>query len=105
MAIFLLVFFCPSVWASWAGVTTGKINSISVAAGNNYGFRIAIAGAPKLCGNEHTWAYLNESHSNYNTYVSVLLAAKMADKEVVIYTHQEQTSGNAYCSIGHIVLK
>ncbi|GAB1623977.1 hypothetical protein AAOGI_40270 [Agarivorans albus] len=99
------MFFSSNVFAAWDGVTVGKISSLDVTSGNNYGFRINLKGAPKLCGNNHTWAYVNESHSNYKTYVSVLLAAKMADKEVVLYTNQEQKSGANYCSIGYLVLK
>jgi hypothetical protein len=91
--------------ASWGGTVAGKINSIDVAPGQNYGFRVSLINAPKLCGNNHTWAYLNESDSNYKTFVSVLLAAKMADKQVVLYTNNESSSGKSYCHIGYIVLK
>jgi len=91
--------------AAWDGTLLGKINSIDVAPGQNYGFRISLVGFPKICGNDNTWAYLNESDSNYNTYVSVLLAAKMADKNVVVYTKRETSSGHNYCHIGYISLK
>ena len=39
--------------AAWDGVTNGEIDKIDVTAGTNYGFRIILKGAPKLCGNDH----------------------------------------------------
>ena len=106
--LFTLITFgilSPNVHAAWDGITTGKIHTISVAGGENYGFRITLSGTPKLCGNTHTWAYLNESHSNYQTFVSVLLAAKMADKKVTLYTTKEVPSGNEHCRNGFIGLQ
>jgi len=94
-----------NLYASWDGILAGKINAIDVAPGENYGFRVSLTNRPKLCGNNHTWAYLNESDSNYQTFVSVLLAAKMADKQVVLYTNIENTSGQSYCHIGYISLR
>ncbi|ALQ07358.1 hypothetical protein WNY97_10520 [Pseudoalteromonas fuliginea] len=94
-----------SALASWDGALAGKINTIDVAPGQSYGFRVSFIGAPKLCGSSHAWAYLNESDSNYNTFVSVLLAAKMGDREVVIYSNKETSSGQDYCHIGYIALK
>jgi hypothetical protein len=101
----LLLIFSTNVFASWDGILAGKINAIDVAPGQNYGFRVSLINAPKLCGNNHTWAYLNESDSNYQTFVSVLLAAKMADKQVTLYTKIESTSGHDYCHIGYISLR
>ncbi|MBA6233639.1 MULTISPECIES: hypothetical protein [unclassified Colwellia] len=98
-------FLSTNALASWDGTVAGKINSIDVAPGQNYGFRVSLINSPKLCGNNHTWAYLNESDSNYKTFVSVLLAAKMADKQVVLYTNHENSSGQSYCHIGYMVLK
>ena len=99
-----LLILSTNVFGAWDGTVSGKISSINVTGGQNYGFRISLANSPKLCGNNNTWAYLNESDSNYKTYISVLLAAKMADKNVVVYTNQEKTSGQSYCHIGYIVL-
>lgn len=71
---------------SWDGEVTGLIKQIDVTGGEDYGFRVQLEGGPSLCANAHTWAYLNASDSNYNAYVSVLLAARMAQKTVTIYT-------------------
>lgn len=86
---------------AWDGQVTGVIQNIDVTAGENFGFRIALKDAPKLCGNNNTWAFLFESDSNYKTFVSVLLAAKLAERSVVIYTNQD---ASGYCHIGYISL-
>ena len=92
--------------AAWDGTNSGKIHGIDVAApGDNYGFRISLDdGTTKMCGNNHTWAYLNETDSNYQTFVSVLLAAKMAEKSVIVYTNKDSSS-NEYCHIGYIGMR
>lgn len=74
--LFSLLLLSTNALAAWDGTVSGKISSINVTGGENYGFRVSLANSPKLCGNNHTWAYLNESDSNYKTYISVLLAAK-----------------------------
>jgi hypothetical protein len=105
--IFLvLVFslFSTSGYA-WDGYVTGKITTVDVAGGANYAFRVTLEGAPTLCNSNHTWAYINTSNSNYQTYVAVLLAAKMSGSTVTIYSNQEQSSGNGYCRIGYISLR
>ncbi|WP_054113230.1 hypothetical protein [Marinagarivorans algicola] len=88
---------------SWDGAVTGKVSKVDVTSAENYGFRIVLEGEPALCGNSIKWAYLNSSASNYQTYVSMLLAAKMAQSTVTIYTHQ--TGSSKYCSIGYISVR
>ncbi len=105
-SFFLSIIFSLNVSAAtWDGTESGQVHSVNVASGENYGFRVTLSGAPKLCGNAHSWAYLNESQSNYQTFVSVLLAAKMSDKRVTLYTTKETTSGNEYCRIGYVDLR
>lgn len=99
----LLVAFFSCTILAWDGSVAGKIHSIEVTQGNNFGFRITLEGAPKFCGNENSWAFLNELDSNYQTYVSVLLAAKAAKLDVIIYSTRENVSG--YCRIGHILVQ
>ena len=66
---------------------TGYIEQIDVAAGNNLGFRVLLKGVDFECGNKDTrQAYLNDTDSNYETFTSVLLAAKMSKTKVRIYT-------------------
>jgi len=101
----MLSVLSQSVFAAWDGSVTGEIKTIEVTAGENYGFRVILTGNPQLCGNSHTWAYIKESDSNYQTYVSVLLAAKMGNKKVQLLTTKETSSGNEYCHIGYMRLK
>lgn len=104
---FIFGFICLvlSVHAfAWDGNVSGKIYSVDVTGGENYGFRVSLDnGSKALCGNNHKWAYVNESFSNYQTYVAVLLAAKMAEKTVVLYTNQRGSNG--YCEIGYISIR
>lgn len=90
--------------SAWDGNTVGKIRSVDVTGGNNYGYRVTLVNYPALCGNSNSWAYINESDSNYQVYVSLLTAAYMANKTVIIYTTAETTSGNGYCHIGYITV-
>jgi hypothetical protein len=103
LSLFLLVISFSA--SAWDGTVSGKVFTIDVTGGTNYGFRVTLSGGPKLCGNDHAWAYLNDNDSNYNTYVSVLLAAKLADRTVTIYTNRKGGTTNGYCHIGYIVLK
>ena len=93
-----------SSYATWSGVTNGIIKNVDVTSAENYGFRIALEDHPKLCGNEHTWAYLNKSDSNYETYVAVILAAHMSQKPIIIYTRRKNSEPNGYCHIGYVTL-
>jgi len=61
--------------AIWDGEILGKIKQIDVNSGENFGLSVYLKNTPKMCGSEHTSAYLNESESNYNTYLQVLLMA------------------------------
>lgn len=90
--------------AAWDGTVTGKIKEIHVTNGNNFGFRVVLEGSPKLCGNNSEWAYINESDSNYNTFISVLTAVKAAGQNVRLYTKQKDGDPDGYCQIGYIVV-
>lgn len=87
---------------AWDGMTNGHIRTIDVTGGNNYGFRVSLEGGPPLCGNSHTWAYINETDSNYQTYVAVLLAAKAAKQSVTLYTNRQNNASDGFCHIGYI---
>jgi len=90
---------------SWDGSESGKIYQVDVTSGTNYGFRVSLSGAKKLCGNDHAWAYVNETDSNYNTYVAVLLAAKAAQQTVTLYTNRKDNSSAGYCHLGYITVR
>lgn len=101
----LLTFFTTQAFAAWDAVTTGTIAQIDVTSGNNYGFRISLKNSPQLCANEHRWAYLNENDSNYNVYVSVLMAAKAANQTVIVFTNRKDNSPTGFCHIGYIAVR
>jgi len=100
----ILILFSNQTLAAWDGHVSGKIARVDVTSGNNYGFRVILSGSPKLCGNEHAWAYINESDSNYAVYVSVLLAAKAASQTVTLYVTRKGGAANGYCHIGYIAV-
>ena len=101
----LIFLFLSQSTLAWDGVASGKIKGIDIAPADNYAFRVSLSGTDgtliNQCGS-HTWAYLNKASSNYEVFVSALLAAKMAQTNVAIYTSKESTSGNDYCHIGYI---
>ena len=105
LASFLLLFAMGAYSGIWDGNATGKILQFDVTSGNNYGFRISLKGRPKLCGNQHNWAYINERDSNYKVYVSALMAAYTAGKKVTVYTKRKDRLENGYCHIGHISVR
>lgn len=83
--LFACIFLSTPSHAELYSSKTGLIKQIDVAAGNNRGFRVFLKDTPFECGSGQTYAYLNESASNYNTYVSVILAAKMSKTPIRIY--------------------
>lgn len=80
---------------------TGYIQQIDVSAGNNLGFRVLLKDADFECGNGSRQAYLNDTDSNYDTFTSVLLAARMGKVKVRIY-NVEGVSQN--CRINYVIL-
>ena len=103
-AFILGVLFTPLSFA-WDGSVSGKISGVDVTGGTNYGFRVYLSGSPAMCGNDHKWAYINENDSNYQVYVSALLAAKAMNSNVVIYSNRKDGDENGYCKIGYIMVR
>lgn len=60
---------------------------------------------PKLCGNQFDWAFLNETDSNYKTFVSVLLAAKASQMSVTLHTNRTGGLDSGYCQIGYLSVR
>lgn len=89
----------PAIAFAWDGVITGKIETIHVTGGGNYGFRVTLRGSPAACGNANGWSYLNDTDSNYKVYVAVLLLAKAQQSSVTIYSNKD---ASGYCNIGYI---
>jgi hypothetical protein len=104
--LLILCTFLISVSASaWDGVVPGVISAIHITGGNNYDVRVYLAGTPKLCGNEHNWAYLNETDANYNVFVSSLLAAKATGDDVILYSTRKNDAADGLCRIGYLEIK
>ncbi|USH03731.1 hypothetical protein K6Q96_06985 [Grimontia kaedaensis] len=101
---FMFAIISPPLFA-WDAVKSGKILDMHVTGGGNYDLRVVLQGRPKLCGNNNDWAYINESDANYQSYLSVLLSAKVADRTVELYATRESSSGKGYCKIGYMILK
>lgn len=83
---------------AWDGVVSGNIYAVEITGGNNFGFRVFVSGVTNMCGSGSNWAYLNETDSNYKTYVAAILAAKAQGSSVTVYSTLE----NGYCHIGYI---
>jgi hypothetical protein len=104
IAVIFFTLFSNQVFA-WDGSEFGKIYQVDVTSGTNYEFRVSLNGAKRLRGNDHAWAYVNETDSNYNTYVAVLLAAKAAQQTVTLYTNRKDNSSTGYCHLGYITVR
>jgi hypothetical protein len=94
-----LLLASPSAF-SWDGTVAGKIQTIEVAPGGNYGFRVSLVGSPSMCTGGTTWAFLNDTDSNYKIYVATMLLAKAQGLGITIFTSAE----GGYCRIGYIVV-
>jgi hypothetical protein len=89
-----------AAWA-WDGAVSGTINGIDVTDGA-YAFRIDLVGAPALCGNTNTWAFVDVNNPDYKTYVALLLSAHAAGRSVLVYTTRE---ASGYCRIGYVRMR
>lgn len=86
---------------AWDGTPSGKVSTIEVTAGSNYGFRVWLdAGQQALCNGGTAFAFLNETDSNYKVYVASLLMAKAQGSAVTVYL----TNVNGFCHIGHLAV-
>lgn len=87
---------------AWDGTVNGTINSLESTGAGNYPFRVTMVGAPALCGNANTWAYLSDADRNYKVNVALLLSAKAQGRTVILYANQDT---NSYCQIGYIAMQ
>lgn len=92
-----LLFAAPTAFA-WDGVATGTISTFQVTQGGNYGFRVTLNNMANMCTGGPGWAYLNDTDSNYKTYVAAILYAKAQGSNVTVYSTLE----GIYCHIGYI---
>lgn len=100
----LAALIIPQPAFAWDGVKTGRVTQLDVTGGNNFGVRIIIEGVDEMCGpGSANFAYLNDTASNYQIYVSALLAARSTGARVTIYTTATMTPFGKFCEIGYFV--
>ncbi|MEO7496585.1 MAG: hypothetical protein ABIT83_11445 [Massilia sp.] len=93
----LLIVSAP-IASAWDGVQTGKLIRVDVTAGDNFGLRIFLADVGTMCSGGPSWAFLNDTDSNYKTYLAILMLAKMQGNSVTVFSTQE----NGFCRLGYI---
>jgi hypothetical protein len=98
IALAVLWFAGAGTAHAWDGTVSGAVYAVEITGGNNFGFRVFISGVTNMCGSGSNWAYLNESDSNYKTYVAAILAAKAQGSPVTVFSTLE----GGYCHIGYI---
>jgi hypothetical protein len=85
---------------AWDGVMSSQIASFEVTTGSNFGLRVILAGTPTMCAGGPNWAYLNDTDSNYKTYIAMFMLAKAQGSSVTVFT----TLSGGYCHIGYIAI-
>ena len=78
------------------------MSQLDVTAGTAYGLRVYLAGVSSaMCtGSSTNWAYLNNTDSNYSTYLAALLMAKATGARVTLYL----TFAAGQCQIGYLTV-
>ena len=92
--------FAASPLLAWDGAKTGKVSSVEATNVENSGFRIHLAGVTDMCGGQTEWAYINQTHNNYEVITSLLISAWLSEKTVTLYT----SNVNGSCLIGHVTV-
>lgn len=99
LSLFVVIGFSPAARA-WDGTPSGTITIIDVTT-DSYSFRVNLTGAPAMCGNANTWAYLSSADPNYSAFAAALLSAKAMGNAVVLYTTRD---ASGYCHVGYVSL-
>jgi len=99
----LVVVLLSSPVFSWDGVVEGKISRLDVSNGDVAGYRVMLKNVSSMCTRGWDWAYLNHNDTNYNAFISTLLAAKVSGTTVKIHSNHDASS-QQYCHIGYIML-
>jgi len=99
--MFVLAFFtiiCTAKADTWVA-TAGKILRVEIREGD---LRLLFEGTPALCGNGTNWAYASRFKPNYDSFLSTLLAAKMAEKGITLYS---TVDASGLCEIQAVYLQ
>ncbi len=91
----------------WDGLERIKITRIDVTGGENFGFRVYADSSDLLndTDKEHrptNWAYINESDSNYKTFVALLTTAYTLDYTVQLRVIEDD---RGFAKIHYIVIE
>jgi len=98
--ISLLLLPIHSYGVPFDGSGKGKLGLVEVSGELPYSFMVRLVVEKPMCGPDTSkWAYVSQDDANYNAFVSVILATKLADKTVDIYS--EKISPDK-CKIVHI---
>lgn len=79
----------------------GQIEQLQFVSGH-MSLRVTLTGAPRMCGSEWTYGFLDEKDVNYQAIVSALLSARASRAPVEIYSRQD---ASGYCRIEMVTLK
>lgn len=99
-ALFSVFLSASSSVLAWDGAYSGKVTRIDITSATNYGLRVWLADVPSMCNGGQNWAFLNETDSNYKTYLAAILLAKAQGSSLTVYSTQE----GGFCRIGYLSL-
>lgn len=87
-SISLILLSVSSYGVPFDGSAKGKLGLVEVSGELPYSFMVRLTdGGAAMCGaNTTKWAYVSHDDPNYSAFISVLLATKLADKTVDIYS-------------------
>jgi len=87
---------------AWDGVVSGTVSEVDVTAGNNFALRVFLSGVsgPLCTGSTSSFGYLNNTDSNYSTYVAAVMMAKATGARVAMYL----TLVSGQCQIGYLAV-
>lgn len=87
---------CASAW----DLVAGKILRVEIREGD---MRILLEGTPVLCGTSGVnWSYASRFKPNYDSFLSVILAAQMAGKSISLYSAVDSSN---LCEIQAVYLQ
>jgi hypothetical protein len=101
MVLLVLAMAPVAVALAFDGFVQGRIGTLEITSGDNFAFRVHMVPETAMCGNQYTYAYLNEADSNYKVYVAAIIAARQAGDQVQIYTALDSS---AHCKIVHLAV-
>jgi hypothetical protein len=90
---------CAPASYAWDGAVTGTVSGFDVTGGTNFAFRVYLNGVTNVCSGSYNVAYINETDSNYSTYVAAVMFAKANGSALTLYTTRD---ASGLCKIGYL---